>query len=687
MSRGCALSQQAVFTNRLAGETSPYLNQHAHNPVDWFPWGPEALQRARQMDRPIFLSIGYSACHWCHVMEHESFEDVEIARLLNEHFVSIKVDREERPDLDQIYMTAVQMLTGQGGWPMSVFLTPELKPFFAGTYFPADDRQGRPGFKRVLSTLVNWWQTRRQEIEQSAEAITAHLQTAGGVGRVSNLAVKGDWQVGNLPHDTIKNAATGLERVFDSTYGGFGLAPKFPHPMVLRFLLRAWSRSGDSNALHMVCLTLDQMAQGGIYDHLGGGFARYSTDGRWLVPHFEKMLYDNALLCPAYLEAFQATGESTYGAVVEETLGFVLREMTSPEGSFYSTLDADSDGAEGKFYVWTAREVEDVLGKELAAAFSYVYDITPEGNWEGCNILHRMKTFGQNARLLGMDEAELRRQIDSSRERLLEVRSRRVHPGRDEKVLTSWNALMIDALARAGQVLDNAEYRAAAVHAGDFLLQRMRTGNGKLLRTYSTGSVPKLNGYLEDYAFLLEALVSLYETVFEVRWIEAAIDLADVMIEQFWDEREGGFFYTGRDHEPLIARVKEAQDNAIPSGNAMAATALLRLARLTGRTDYHQKAETTLQLYQDMMARYPTAAGQMLIALDFYLGPVQEIAIVGDPAALPTQQVLRIIHKHFLPNRVVAFRPVGAPAEKLEKVIPLLAGKTAHGDVTTYVLR
>jgi uncharacterized protein YyaL (SSP411 family) len=670
------MTQQQAFTNRLINETSPYLRQHAHNPVDWYPWGPEALQRAKELDRPIFLSIGYSACHWCHVMEHESFEDPDIAWLLNEHFVSIKVDREERPDLDQIYMTAVQMLTGRGGWPMSMFLTPDLKPFYGGTYYPPDDRyNGLPSFRRVLQGLLEAWRDRRQEVERSAGQITSHLRDV----------VRLEPGEGELGPELLRQAVTNLARHFDPTYGGFGSAPKFPHPMDLRLLLRAWKRQGDANAMHMVRLTLDRMAMGGMYDHLGGGFHRYSTDARWLVPHFEKMLYDNALLTAAYLDGYQATGSPFYRTVVEETLAYVLREMTSPEGPFYSTQDADSEGEEGKFYVWSAAGVEAVLGKEMAEKFAYVYDVTPDGNWEGHNILHRAKTDEQDARLLNVPEADLRRLLDEGKRRLFEVRSRRVWPGRDEKVLTSWNGLMIAAFAQAAQVLDRPDYAATAARAADFILSRMRAPDGRLLRTYSAGNEAKLNGYLEDYAFVADALVTLYEATFEPRWLEAALDLAELMIGQFWDPTEAGFFYTGRDHEALIARTKDPNDSSIPSGNSMAVTALLRLGKLTGRMDLIEKAAATLRLFRGLMTAAPMAAGQMLAALDFHLGPVQEFAVVGAPAAAATQRVLRAIHTGFRPNKVVALRPAAGAVEELEALLPLLAGKTAQGDVTTYI--
>jgi uncharacterized protein YyaL (SSP411 family) len=669
------MNPAAAFTNHLVHETSPYLKQHVHNPVDWYPWGPEALELARRLDRPIFLSIGYSACHWCHVMEHESFEDPDTAKILNDHFVSIKVDREERPDLDQIYMSAVQMLTGQGGWPMSMFLTPDLKPFYGGTYFPPSDRYGRPSFKRILLALAEAWRSRREELTQSAREITEHLQRHDRLERVQ----------GGLDEGLIRSPAALLARAFDRTYGGFGSPPKFPHSMELRLLLRCWNRFGDDDALNMVRRTLDHMAMGGMYDHLGGGFHRYSTDARWLVPHFEKMLYDNALLTVVYLEAFQATGEEFYRSVVNESLGYVLREMTSPEGPFYSTQDADSEGVEGKFFVWSAREIEHVLGKDLADVFADAYGISEEGNWEGHNILNRTKSNEQLARLRRLPEAELRQQLDDAKQKLFAVRSRRVWPGRDEKVLTSWNGLVIDALAQAAQVLENPVFVEAASNAAAFILARMRRENGLLLRTYSAGASPKLNAYLEDYAFLIDALVSLYEATFASRWIEAALSLTEVMIEQFWDASEGGFYYTARDHEPMIARTKDPHDSSIPSGNSKAVTALLRLARLTGRKDLMEKGEATLHLFRGLMASSPMAAGQMLIALDFFLGPVQEFAIVGNPQNVDTGRVLRAVRGGFRPNKVIALASGAEAARDVATLLPLLAGKESPGQVTTYI--
>jgi uncharacterized protein YyaL (SSP411 family) len=672
------MTEHTTFTNRLAHETSPYLRQHRHNPVDWYPWGPEAIARARQLDRPIFLSVGYSACHWCHVMERESFEDSEVARLLNDNFVSIKVDREERPDLDQIYMAAVQALTGQGGWPMSVFLTPDLRPFTGGTYFPPDDRYGRPGFKRVLRTISDWWRSRRGELDRAAADLTDALQ---GLSHPRAAA-------GELGPDLLRHAVADLGRAFDPRHGGFGSAPKFPHPMDLRLLLRAWKRFGDDDALHMVRVTLDRMAAGGIYDHLGGGFARYSTDERWLVPHFEKMLYDNALLVPAYLEALQATGEESFREVVEETVGWVLREMTSPEGPFYSTLDADSEGQEGKFYVWTQQEIGQVLGTDDAALFASVYGVEPEGNWEhGRNILHRVKTLEQYARLHGLDREELRSRLARMRAKLFEARTRRVRPGLDDKALTAWNGLMIGAVAFGASVLDRPDWAAAATRAADFILTRMRTPQGRLLRTWSRGSEPRLNAYLEDYAYLIDGLVTLYQATFEPRWVRAATELAAVMIDQFADDAGGGFFFTAADHEALIARTKDGHDNATPSGNAMAATALLRLAALTGREELRDRAAGTLQAYPGLMAEHPTAMGQMLIALDFYLAPVEEVAIVGDHAGEPTRRVLRAARSGFRPHRVLALKPAAGDTKMSDEAVPLLAGKEALGPVTVYVCR
>ena len=531
--------------NHLAKETSPYLLQHMDNPVDWYPWGPEALQRAQQEDKPIFLSIGYSACHWCHVMAHESFEDEALAAKLNEHFINIKVDREERPDLDQIYMNAVQMLTGRGGWPMSVFLTPDLKPFYGGTYWPPTARLGMPGFDQVIQAVADAWKDRRQAALEQADQLTSALRHSllpSGPGAELSL-------------ERLHVAAAALERIFDRSHGGFGGAPKFPHPMDLRVLLRAWHREPRDGILQMVTLTLDKMAAGGIYDHLGGGFHRYSVDERWLVPHFEKMLYDNALLAGCYLEGYQATGNAQYAQVVRETLDYVLREMTDEKGGFYSTQDADSEGEEGKFYVWIPAEVETALGADAARAFCYVYDVSPTGNFEGKNILNRPKTLHQCAQIMQRDEADLAAELEASRQKLYAARQQRIAPGLDDKVLVGWNGLMIDSLASAAGVLNEPRYLDAATRAADFLLTNLRREDGRLLHTWRHGEA-KLDAYLDDYACLVQALITLYETSFAERWIDEAVQLAQIILGQFNDGPQGGFFYTASDHERLIARAK-----------------------------------------------------------------------------------------------------------------------------------
>ena len=661
-------------TNRLAGETSPYLLQHAHNPVEWYPWGPDALAKAKAEDKPIFLSIGYSACHWCHVMERESFEDPEIAALMNEHFVNIKVDREERPDLDQIYMAAVQAMTGHGGWPMSVFLTPDLQPFFGGTYFPPADSRGMAGFPRVLASVHRAWEERRDEIRNSAEAMTEQLREFGTIPKGS----------GELGVALLDRAAQAILRNFDPTHGGFGRAPKFPHPMDLKVLMRKHARTHDASALHAVRHTLDKMARGGIYDHLGGGFARYSTDERWLVPHFEKMLYDNALLASAYLEAYQSTRDADLGRVARETLDYVLGRMTDPAGGFFSTEDADSEGVEGKYYVWSLAEVTGILGAERAKTFAYVYDVTEQGNWEDHNILNLPRTIGQAAKLLGRDEEGLRAELASSRAELLAARDRRVPPGMDTKVLVSWNGLMIAALAEGGRVLQDERYLEAAGRAAGFLLDRMRRDDGRLLHTYRDGRA-HLDAYLDDYANLLDGLTRLYEATGEPRWIESALDLARVMSEEFADPPHGGFFYTGHHHEKLIARQKDFYDNATPSGNGMAATALIRLGALTGRDDLTQAGRSALESVQLMLEREPAAGGQSLIALDFLLGSTREFAVIAGSDPAEYRAVLEAIATTFLPHKVVA-PATYEQAAILESKVPLLADRPPReGRTTTYI--
>ncbi len=660
--------------NRLSGETSPYLLQHQHNPVDWFPWGPEALAKSRAEGKPIFLSIGYSACHWCHVMERESFENDAIAGLMNERFVNIKVDREERPDLDNLYMAAVQAMTGHGGWPMSVFLTPDLEPFYGGTYYPPTDSRGMPGFPRVLLSVERAWQEKRDEIMTAAADMTKQLQSTGDIPSSE----------GDLNLTLLEDAARSLGRMFEPVHGGFGSAPKFPHPMDLRVLIRHHARTGDAHSLHMVRHTLDKMARGGIYDQLGGGFARYSTDERWLAPHFEKMLYDNALLTTVYLEAYQLTRDEEYARVARETIDYILTRMTSPEGPFYATEDADSEGVEGKFYVWDLAEIRQILGADRATTFAAVYDVADGGNWEHHTILNLPEPITAVAKRLARDEASLRAELAESRAKLFEAREQRIHPGKDTKVLTSWNGLMLAALAEADAILREPRYATAAVKAAEFLLKTMRTPDGRLLRTYKDGQA-KLNAYLDDYANLIDGLTRLFEATGESEWIKAALELADVMVSEFHDSAKGGFFYVGSSHESLIARQKDAYDNATPSGNAMAATALARLAALTGRDDLDQLARSTVQSVHLVMERMPTAAGQSLIALDFLLARAREYAVISGSDLGEFQAALQTIAGRFDPHKVTAPAP-GPVAPQLAALVPLLADRPAREDqVTTYI--
>lgn len=653
--------------NRLATESSPYLLQHANNPVDWYPWGAEAIERAKSEQKPIFLSIGYSACHWCHVMEHESFESEPIARLMNEQYVCIKVDREERPDLDQIYMNAVQLMTGRGGWPMSVFLTPDLKPFYGGTYWPPTARGGMPGFDQVLLAVSDAWQNRRPQAEEQAESLTDHL---------AGMAA-GPTEPKDLQRSLVARSAAAMLRTFDHEHGGFGGAPKFPHPMDLRLLSQNWFRNRDDETLHVITHTLDKMAAGGIYDQLGGGFHRYSTDAHWLVPHFEKMLYDNALLVPCYLDAWLITGNADYVRVARETCDYVLREMTDPQGGFYSTQDADSEGVEGKFFVWMPEEIEAVLDPDAAAEFCHVYNVTRGGNFEhGQSILNLPHRLVDCATALLKAEGALQKSLAASREKLLAHREQRIHPGLDDKVLVAWNGLMIDALAQAAGVLDEPRYLAAAQHAATFMLQHMRRKDGRLLHSWRHGTA-KLDAYLDDYACLANALISLYEGDFGEHWIVAASELVDRVLASFADPDRGGFFFTADDHEALIARQKDFYDNAVPSGNSMAALALVRLGKLTGRNDYLAAAEGTLRAAAGLIERAPQASGQMLVALDLYFGPTPEIVVVGNLREADTAAALAALRHRYLPNKVVACRPPGTTSTS--PLDPLFAGKEPAG--------
>lgn len=640
------------MANRLANETSPYLLQHQNNPVDWYPWGEEALQRSRAEDKPIFLSIGYSACHWCHVMEHESFESESIAAALNQDFICIKVDREERPDLDQVYMNAVQLMTGRGGWPMSVFLTPDLRPYYGGTYWPPTSRMGMPGFDRVIAAVADAWKNRRELAIAQAEELTSHLQKIGQHGEGGQLE---NANASGLTPELLRAAVAKLASTFDVNHGGFGSAPKFPRSMDLQVLLRAYRRDPRPEILHIVTLTLDKMSQGGIYDHLAGGFARYSVDDRWLVPHFEKMLYDNALLVTALVETYQVTRADRFAVVIRHTCDYILRQMTDAEGGFYSTEDADSEGEEGKFYVWTPEQIAEVLGAD-ANLFCQLYDVTPSGNFEhGKSILHLPKSLAEFAAERGMDLAVLQSQVEAWRDRLAQHRSLRVPPGKDDKVLASWNGLMIHALALAGQVLQEPRYVEAAQKAVNFLLQKMSRSDGRLLHTYRLGQ-SKFDAYLDDYVYLINALVTLYEATQIERWVDEAVRLADIVLAHFRDSSAPGLFFTADDHEQLIARNKDVYDSSIPSANGMAATALLRLGKLTGRHEFLTAAEGCLVAGLSIMQKSPAASGQMLISLDWYLGPSLELVLVTDSQNSAEPEVLSQLQQAFLPSKVLAFR-------------------------------
>jgi uncharacterized protein YyaL (SSP411 family) len=658
--------------NRLAGETSPYLLQHKDNPVDWYPWGPEALERARAEDKPILLSIGYSACHWCHVMEHESFEDPDTAEVMNSLFVSIKVDREERPDLDGIYMQAVQMLTGHGGWPMTMFLMPDGRPYYGGTYFPREARQGMPAFMDVLKGVADAYYLRKDDVVESARNLTDRLQSSGQ-GRSDEV----------LTASLLQMAVQRLAGGYDWDHGGFGSAPKFPHPMATEFLLRSHHRQPDARTLQMVEHSLTQMANGGIYDQVGGGFHRYSTDAHWLVPHFEKMLYDNALLSRLYLHAYQITGNAFYRRVTEETLDYVLREMTDPSGGFYSTQDADSEGVEGKFFVWSPGQVIAELGESDGALFNRYYDVTKDGNFEGKSILNVPVPAAQVAEEAGVTEAEMEAVVRRGRERLYEVREQRVHPGRDEKVLTSWNGLMLKSFAEAAATLGRDDYRAAAVANAEFLLRELRP-DGRLLRTWKQGRA-KLLGFLEDYSMLIDGLITLYETTFDRRWMDEARRLADEMVELFWAEGEEVFYDTGNDHEELIVRPRDTFDNAMPCGNSVAADVLLRLALIFGEADYARRAASSLRSVVQLLANYPTGFGHWLGAFDYYLSKPLEIAVIGprdDPAS---KALVDLVSGAYLPNKIVAgWDP--ADGDAAVTGLPLLEGRSlVEGKPAAYV--
>ena len=656
--------------NRLINETSPYLLQHAHNPVDWYPWGDEAIKRAAQEDKPILLSIGYSACHWCHVMERESFENTDIASLMNKNFINIKVDREERPDLDAVYMDAVNAITGSGGWPLTVFLTPQLKPFYGGTYFPPEDRHGLPSFPRVLQMVAEAYKSRKGEVDNAAAQIIDYL----------NRSTESSKTVEPLTDKMPGIAYTSIRASFDKQNGGFGQAPKFPQPMLLEFLLRQCLRTGDPLCLLMVEHTLMKMARGGIYDQIGGGFHRYSVDAFWLVPHFEKMMYDNALLSRVYLHAYQATGKQLYRRVVEETLDYVLREMTDKESGFYSSQDADSEGVEGKFYVWTPDEIKSALGKDDSELVIRYFGVTEQGNFEGKNILSQVMESQKLAAEFGLAPEELENRIARAKSRLLEKRALRIAPHRDEKILTDWNGLMLASMAEAASVLERDDYLQAAISNATFLTKSLY--DGKVLKhTYKDGQA-KIGGYLSDYALLGEGLISLYQATFEQIWLQIALKLADTMLSQFWDEDKGHFYDTAQGEKPPLVRPRNTSDNAVPSGSAAAAFVFLHLARLIDNRDYERVAATAMRSVQELMVRYPPAFGHWLCALDAHLSKPLEIAVIGKPEDNATKSLMRVINNRYSPNKILAVRK---PEEANQIDTPLLRHRSMiDGRPTVY---
>lgn len=651
-------------SNHLIDEKSPYLLQHAQNPVDWYPWGEEAFEKAKEEDKPIFLSIGYSTCHWCHVMAHESFEDEQVAKRMNEVFVSIKVDREERPDLDNIYMTVCQMMTRSGGWPLTIIMTPERKPFFAGTYFPKTSRFGRIGLLDLITRIETLWKTERSELLGSAEQIVAALQTAS----TDNPGEK-------LDKRTLEKTYEELKGRFDKKKAGFNLAPKFPTPHNLLFLLRYWRRTGEEYALEMVTRTLDEMRRGGIYDHIGYGFHRYSTDRDWLLPHFEKMLYDNALLAFAYTEAYQATHQENYKNTVEQILRYIERDMTSPEGGFYSAEDADSEGVEGKFYVWSEEEIAEILDDADLKIAKEVFTINKEGNYEdeatrrktGKNILHMEVSLDKTAEKLDISLDQLHEKEKSIRKSLQEVRKKRIRPHLDDKILTDWNGLMIAAYAKGGFTFSNKKYIRIARKTADFILSTFITSEGRLLHRYKDGKA-EINAYIDDYAFLIWGLIELYEATRSVEYLKSAIQLNEDLLEHFWDNDVGGFYFTPDDGENLLMRKKEIYDGAIPSGNSVAMLNLLRLSQITGETEYMEKADYLSRVFADSIRSNPSAYTMMMSAIDFAVGPSYTLVIAGDSNAQDTEEMIERIKSVFLPNKTILYRETDQSPPDIQEI-------------------
>jgi uncharacterized protein len=666
-------------SNKLIKEKSPYLLQHAYNPVDWHAWNEEAFEKARAENKPIFLSIGYSTCHWCHVMEKESFEDAEVAALMNEAFVSIKVDREERPDIDHVYMTVCQMMTGSGGWPLTIVMTPDKKPFFAGTYIPKGSRFGRTGMMELIPRINEVWTNRHKDVLDSAENMTAALQSIEKEkpGELLDAGVFG-------------KAFEELSQRFDKTYGGFSSAPKFPTPHNFFFMLRHWRRADIQEALKMVEKTLQEIRWGGIFDQVGFGFHRYSTDREWLVPHFEKMLYDQALLALAYLETNQATGNTVYSDTAKEIFTYVLRDMKSPEGGFYSAEDADSEGVEGKFYVWTEQELREILPPDEADLVMRAFHVEKNGNFReeasgknlGANILYTGKSLADIASEMNLPAKELKSKIDSARIRLFEARERRIHPHKDDKILTDWNGLMIAALARGAQVLGDKSYSDAAQGAAGFILKELRKPDGRLLHRYREGEA-SIAAHLDDYAFLVWGLIETYEATFDARLLKTALELNNDMIRHFWDEEGGGLYFTSDDAENLIVRKKEIYDGALPSGNAVAMLNLLRLGRFTGDADLEDRAFKLQRAFSEQVRQFPSGYTQFLSAVDFGLSPSHEVVISG---SLGAKEMLDALRSRFSPNQVLVFRPAGEESVGIDAVATFAKNyDPVDGKATAYV--
>lgn len=684
------VEKEYMYTNKLINEKSPYLLQHAHNPVDWYPWGKEAFEKAKKEDKPIFLSIGYSTCHWCHVMEDESFSNPEIAKIMNKHFISIKVDREERPDIDNIYMSAVMAMTGSGGWPLTIFITPDKKPFHGGTYFPPEDRWGRPGLKTTLNSIADTWKNKKSELLRLSESLTKTIQSQSRSGTKKTL----------LNVKTLKDSYRQFAQRFDSRFGGFGRAPKFPSAHSLSFLLRYWKRTAEPKALEMVEKTLSEMAKGGIYDHIAGGFHRYSTDAQWRVPHFEKMLYDQAMLARAYLEAYQATGKDKYAKVAGEIFEYVLRDMTHPEGGFYSAEDADSpslenpqEKKEGAFYLWTNDEIIEILGEEKGKLFSYYFGIRPGGNvsqdpfgeFKDKNIIYVAHTIEETAKKFKKSPRDVAKILEAAKTKLFNLRSKRARPPLDDKILTDWNGLMISSLSFGSRVLDEPRYRKAAEKSAQFILKQLIQEDGRLLHRWREGE-SALVGNIEDYAFFIQGLIDLYQATFNPDYLKVAKRLAKEMLSLFWDEEDGGFFFTAKTAEKLLVRQKEIYDGAIPSGNSFAALDLIRLGRLTMENEFEEKAESLLEVFSSEISRRPNAYSQMLIALDFGLGPSKEIVIAGDINTKEAKKMLRSIYARFIPNKVVAHHPPAGKDEMIISLIPFLKEQVPlNGKITAYV--